>query len=82
LEISIASVVRTAILGPEKSVLSYSYLNAAAISIATTSLSILMISILIFSYCKLVRNSMRKCISTSKKFHVFLIIISKKKHKF
>ncbi|KAL4494121.1 hypothetical protein ABPG72_016077 [Tetrahymena utriculariae] len=50
LKISLASVIRTAILSKEQSIIGFTYFNASAISIATTAVSILTLSILIPSF--------------------------------
>lgn len=57
LEISIASVVRTAILPHDESVISFSFLNATAISVSTTSLFLLTLSILTLSYTSIMGDS-------------------------
>lgn len=50
LKISIASVIRTSILTDDKSVIGFTYFNASAISIITTSFSLLTLCILIPSF--------------------------------
>ncbi|KAL4465975.1 hypothetical protein ABPG74_004212 [Tetrahymena malaccensis] len=50
LKISLASVIRTAILPRDQSIIGFTYFNASAISIATTAISILTLSILIPSF--------------------------------